>query len=483
MKRQLKSIDEVFSETWNLYKRRIIPIIVVVLLVTIISGCLIIGAGVAIFIGLGIEQALTGDMQAMLLNPILIGAVAAFVLLVILLTLWSQAATLAITVDQELGILGGLAAGLKYFFPMLWVGSLYCGIVMTGFSLFIVPGVILGLSLSLCFYIMIEEDLSGIDAVMASRLYMRGHWWNTFVKFLLIWLISAVMSLIPVVGQILSLIFTPFLLLYMVVVYRDLKEAAGEVEPGSCYRWLWVLMAAAGILLPLLGFVGAAVTMGPQLPKMIKEFQERGSVYVNSSAGQVVPPQPVMPGKGNTPAVQPLRSVDGFMVWRDPTGNTGNPLLDIKEVSAKSEQDELLLTVTLAQSFDSYFTAAGAASFDPLISFYLDTDMDHETGGIPFAGLGRTGYDMVVDVLLAAQAGDGNNGQAHVSLYMLNGRERQSLGAVADSAVSISGHTLRIGLPYILLHVAGKDTVRISYREASRQQGTGLAKDKRVPLQ
>jgi hypothetical protein len=479
---KLKSMDEIFSEAWLLYKSRALPMIVVMLLTSLLSIALIGGSSAAAYLGLGIEQGLAGDLRELLLNPMVIGSAIGIFFLTILLILWSQAAVLAITVDEELSILGAMLAGWKFFLPMLWVGCLYFGIVLAGLSLFVLPGLILALSLSLCFFIMIDEEFAGIDAVMASRLYIRGHWWNTFFKFLLVWLISIVLSLIPVAGQVLAVLFAPFMLLYMVAVYRDLKRVANDtVDPNTCFRWLWVLLAAAGIVLPLLGFIGAAVTLGPQLPDMIQQLREQGTDYIHTVSAPPALPGPVAtPPPG--PAAQHLTSVDGFMVWRDPVGDTGNPLLDIKEVSAGSEDGELVLSVTMAQSFDSYFTAAGAASFDPLVSFFLDTDDDPVTGGSSFSDPERTGYDMAVDVQLSAHADEQHSGQPFVSLYRLSGSNRQSLGSVAESAVSVSGHILKISLPHSQLTLDG-NVVRVCYREANQQQGSGMAKDKRVPLQ
>ncbi len=479
---QLKSIGEVFSKTWELYKSRAVPILVVILLTTFLMLALISSFAIIAILGLGGLQALTGELQGGQFSPTVVAAVLAVVLVMTVLIIWSQAATVAVSVDEDLGIMDGLRAGWKYLLPMTWVGTLYMGIVMIGLSLFLVPGLILGLSMSLCFYALIDEDLRGMDAVLASRLYMRGHWWNTFVKFFLVWLLSIAISLIPFVGQLLSFIFTPFLLLYMVVVYRDLKEAAGEVDLHFGNKGLWSFLAAAGIMLPLLGLVGVVVTLGPQLPDMMKQVQEGEILGMNLPRLKDLPSSSVSGRKSAAPVVKRLRSVDGSWIWRDPTGDTNNPLLDIKEVSAKSGHDELLLTVTLARPVEHYFAAANTSTFDPLISFYLDTDVNRETGGKAIPVSGRSGYDVVVDILLETRPEDAGTGRVHVGLYTLDGQDRQSFGAPDDTAVIVSGNTVKIRLPYILLHVARKDTLRICYREAGQEQGSGLAKDKLIPL-
>ena len=88
-----------------------------------------------------------------------------------------------------------LITSWKYIFPLLWISSLYVGIVITGSVFFIIPGLILALSMSLCFFIMVEEERTGIDALLASRLYIRGHWWNTLFKLLLVWVLSILLGL------------------------------------------------------------------------------------------------------------------------------------------------------------------------------------------------------------------------------------------------------------------------------------------------
>jgi len=273
----LKSITEVFSETWDLYKQRAVPILLVILLTSFLVIVLLCIFGIMMALGLGGLDALTGHVQKGACSPLFIITALFGLLVVCILIFWSQAAAIAITVDTDSGIMKALKDGWKYLIPLGWISTLYMGIVLTGVVFFLIPGVILALSMSFCFYALIDDDLHGMDALVASRQYIRGHWWNTLGKFLPVWLISVAVGLVPYVGQLLSFMVSPFLLLYMLVVYRDLKEAAAEVNLHSAPRRLWTFMAALGILLPLLGLVGALVTLGPQLPDLIQQLQQKKS--------------------------------------------------------------------------------------------------------------------------------------------------------------------------------------------------------------
>ena len=490
-KDQLKNINEIFSETWTLYKSRVIPIALVSLLSLLVSIMLLVAGGASAFFFLGGQSFFTGDPKEILLNPAVIGIGALLLLVAVLLMTWCHAAILTVTVRQDINIISGLVTSWKYVFPLLWISSLYVGIVIAGSVFFILPGLMLALSMSLCFFIMVEEERTGIDALLASRLYIRGHWWNTLFKFLLVWIISLAIILLPFpVRPILSLLFTPFLMLYMVTVYHDLKECSGEVDPASGLGWFWVLSGVFGFLLPLLAVIGSIVALGPQLPEHIKQVQ----IWVNRTLSTNIFPQPQADSKKSVddqedikiPIVRQLPSVDGFLIWRDPIGDTHNPFLDIKEVSAKGDQGELMLTITMTRSLSAYFLTIKAGDFDPLISFYLDTDINKATGGTPFGQQqGRNGYDMNVQVQLVAQQeknAKSASGGVDVSLYQIDGNERRSFGTLDKKDVTVSGDTVTVCLPYSQLKVAPGGTVRVCYREAAQEQGLGLAKDKLVPL-
>lgn len=476
---QLKTVGEIFQETWALYQRRALSILAVISLTTFVLVATIVAV-------LCIARLWAGDFasipeQLLSVQPSWLPLAIGLPVLLILTALfsWSQAAVIVVSVDENCSVKDALRDGLYYCFPLALIAMLYLGIVVTGFTLLLIPGLIVMLSMSLGFYVMVDEGVTGMDALVTSRRYVYGHWWNVFGKLLLVWLVSLVMSCIPVIGQLLSFVFAPFLMLFMVVVYRDLKNhCLGHMLPDR--KSLWFVMAAVGIVLPFLGVVGAMVTLGPQVPELLKQLQS------GTFAGFQIP------GTGHTdlekdssvpavPSVRRLVSVDGSWSWNDPIGDVDNPSLDIGRVSLTSGNEELLITVTMARNVSSFFTVDSNGEVSSLIYLYIDVDVNRQTGSQVLGSVSRMGYDKQINVVLEPQPYGA--GQVHVGVLSLDGNSQQSLGKIEDNAVQLADNSLRFRVPYSLLQVKKGQTVRLCFREAAQEQSSGLAKDKLVTLQ
>lgn len=541
---QVSSVGEIFVAFFRLCKRRLLPVLAVLVLSLVVSLLLLAALGIGGLFALGVDmqqaqQFITGSTlqeflanpQSIMAHPLFLGGGALLLLVGFLLWSWSYTAMLAAAIDEHHGILEALCTGWKYLFSMLWVSTLFVGItiswmlivsllipaaiaglapvltplmptidvqhlgLLTGSVLFIAAAGIslliflllasvIPLSMSFCLIIMIDEGQTNIDALLISRLYVRGHWWDTFFKLFLISIILTALtlplSLLPLVLpfpghqfaiQFVSFLTTPLMLLFMVAVYRDLKQAAGRVDTDSSCRCLWIPMAIVGILLPLLGVIGAGVAIGPKLPDNLENILKKGEHLGN---------HPVVVA---APDVKILPSVDGGIIWRDPIGDTSNPLLDIREVSAFAEKGELQLVVTLAKPFAEYFAANGRNAFDPLMSFYFDTDKNAATGIMLPGEEARGGYDLELDVLLASPPdAPVGTGQAYPSLYAVTPQKRQSLAPLDNSTAVIKTNTLTIRLPYARLDAVAGSSLKICFREAAQKDGSGLSNDQVVPV-
>lgn len=266
MSTEIATIGELFSQAWEQYKIRALPILAIMLISTVLisgSTLVLIFGGI---IGGGVLKHVTSGPVGTIL---LFGVVPVLFLLVTALVFWSQTALLALVINEEMGLMDALHAGWQYFWPMSKMISILLGIVLAGLALGIVPGLIFIVWFSFSLFILIDEDRRGLDGLLASREYVRGHGWDTFFKFTLIWAISILASIIPFAGQIFSFLFTPFLMLYLLAIYRNLKAVKGEnavVTTGPAGRLLWSCLSGLGLMLPIVGLLAllAAVILHGQ---------------------------------------------------------------------------------------------------------------------------------------------------------------------------------------------------------------------------
>ena len=132
------------------------------------------------------------------------------------------------------------------FFPTLVAGILVALIVVAGFVLLIIPGIILAVWLLFTQYIVVLEGKRGPDALKASVAYVKGNWWAVFVRLILMVLLVIAASIVigfvlsivlgitgfgmhtglkNAVGALMGAVLTPFANVYMYLMYADLKRA------------------------------------------------------------------------------------------------------------------------------------------------------------------------------------------------------------------------------------------------------------------
>lgn len=73
--------------------------------------------------------------------------------------------------------------------PWLWIAALSACVVLGGFLLFIIPGLIISFYIAFAMYSFIDEDTRGMSALQRSRALVTGNFWeilSRFVVFILI---------------------------------------------------------------------------------------------------------------------------------------------------------------------------------------------------------------------------------------------------------------------------------------------------------
>jgi hypothetical protein len=135
-----------------------------------------------------------------------------------------------------------LAWGWYKIGSYFWISALTGIIVLFGFILLIIPGIIFAVWYSLSAYVLVSEERRGIDALNRSKEIIRGFWWKVFWRFvvlgLFIFLITLPIGMLTSLGTflenvlikdiansvniILGLFTTPLTVIFGYLIYDNL---------------------------------------------------------------------------------------------------------------------------------------------------------------------------------------------------------------------------------------------------------------------
>lgn len=172
--------------------------------------------------------------------------------------------------NDNIGILDCYRRSVRQFFAYLWIFILLAFITLGGFTLFIIPGIIVMIWTSNTFYILASENIRGTHALVKSKYYAAGHSWGItgrllvlgILQVLLYGMMSVIFALVQklVTSDILSVTgsyiittaLTPLPIVYGYLLYNRLKDLKSQESPGKTgHGFLW--LGLVGILvIPLL---------------------------------------------------------------------------------------------------------------------------------------------------------------------------------------------------------------------------------------
>jgi len=225
----LPGIGDLLSRSWQIYKARI-----------------------GVFLGIMILPALLLLLFSILLLipslrlnfPALIFVTPFIFLIFIIIQIWASISLLYAIKEREqkIGIRESFVKGWHKIISYFWISLLAGLIVLVGFLLFIVPGIIFAIWFSLATYVLVAEGLTGMKALSRSKQLVSGYWWPVFGRFLLIGIIAVAASMfigfiLGIIGFLInaswindiaqrgfSFFLTPFFVTYAFLIYEDLKK-------------------------------------------------------------------------------------------------------------------------------------------------------------------------------------------------------------------------------------------------------------------
>lgn len=197
---------------------------------------LIIGipAGILAFIAAAIAAMINKDLVMLFLFPIGVMAGLAFGAAFNLVRAGWLRMLLKIC-HGEPAKFADLKSGMPWFIN-LFITMLIIGVATTIGSLFlVVPGIFIAVRTSLAPYLVVDEDLSPIEAIMKSNEMVAGYSWQILGYYCIMGFTNLVLGFIPVVQILLLVASTAFfdLVLTRIYLYRKNNSNPAKLIPPA----------------------------------------------------------------------------------------------------------------------------------------------------------------------------------------------------------------------------------------------------------
>ncbi len=204
------SKKEAIKFGWEVVKKNFVFLLLILIMIFVFNNLIPNGLR-ALF-----AQVLGKDNSALVFINAVIGIVFLFVTLLLNM--------------NEIRVALKLHDGKKAEYSDMWVttsfvnfilGSLLLGvIVLAGFILLIVPGIILGIRLQFAPYLIVDKKLGPVEAIKKSWAMTQGSFWNLFLMGVLLILLNFVGLLVLFVGIFVTSLIS---IIAMAHVYRKLS--------------------------------------------------------------------------------------------------------------------------------------------------------------------------------------------------------------------------------------------------------------------
>ena len=263
----LKEAWAIYTQRWAAYSG-----IMIYPLLFLIPFFLVVAFGASSTILL--EKAFAFDAFVVLLLPLVL----VFALLTLFVQGWAQVALIYAAKDREegIGVKQAYQRAMGKVIPYWWVAFLTGLIVMGGLLLFIVPGIIFISSFSLAMFVLVVEDIRGMDALLKSREYVKGLRGKVLGRLIFAGLIYLVVSILlsilssvanlslldSILSPIANLVIGPVITIYVYLMYVHIKRIKGDVPltPQKGEKAKFIAVGILGIILIPAILVGIVLT-------------------------------------------------------------------------------------------------------------------------------------------------------------------------------------------------------------------------------
>ena len=256
---------ELFLTSWKDFTSRARTLV----LINLIPTFTVLGIGFifGLFAVGGIYGFLNSFSYSTLLTTLAIILLILAILVSIVITSWGQIALL-ISVSKKTDVKQSFVISRKYILNYWWLVFLE-GLIITGsFIPFIIPGIMFAVFFIFSHLILVNENYKGLNVLIRSREYVRGHWFPIFGRLVLFGLVLFAVQIVEsiivnkgsraVLNFITNLIITPYFTVYLYTLYKDIKKAKGElaIKLSTKTKALYLLSGIFGIILVIAAIMG-----------------------------------------------------------------------------------------------------------------------------------------------------------------------------------------------------------------------------------
>ena len=269
---QLPGVQELLAETWNKFKQAWLKLLAISLIPTAIFLAigLVVGAGAFFTV---VPSALGGSLSSGAVWGIVAVGIIALIAVIVIQTWASLAGIYLANNIENTTVKQAFTAVRSKIFKAWGVMLLSTLIIWGGMLAIVIPGIILGVWLTFAVFVVVNEDIRGLKAIIKSREYVRGYWWKVLWRMmapsLLLGLILMVLSIIfsnldaqgivTLIETAFNLLAAPASILYLSVLYQKmvmLKPELRDFKPKKKQKIGFIAWAVFGVaalaVIPLL---------------------------------------------------------------------------------------------------------------------------------------------------------------------------------------------------------------------------------------
>jgi Uncharacterised protein family (UPF0259) len=246
-----RTLGEILSAAFQIYKDNLAKLALIVAVVVVPLS--LIGAAVTEAVAssdettmevFGQTQTVSDRTFAAVVAGSLVAALIAVIISAVLQAAMMRAASLA-TIGDPVDVEASYRWGFKRFGSVLLVGLLVGIVIVVGFLLLIIPGIIFLTLLSVSIPALVIENRRGTDAMKRSWELASGNFWHVLgvivVAFLITSLVSSVIGSIGgdnwfvawIFSAIAQIVTAPFAALVTVLLYLDLRARREALTADS----------------------------------------------------------------------------------------------------------------------------------------------------------------------------------------------------------------------------------------------------------